>query len=258
MCEIFGISSAKKIRANTLLTEFFSHAQEHSHGWGLATFSEHCASIEKEPISAVESSYLKHRLSDAIEESVLLAHIRKASVGDIQYKNTHPFSARDRSGRLWTLIHNGTIFESTKLDGYLEKQKGSTDSERILLYVMDQMNRRQEKEGRDLGEEERFKVLEEVIHCITPKNKVNLLIYDGDLFYLHMNHKDSLYFCEKEDSLVVSTKPLDQDGWKAVPLNTLFAYRNGALIYTGGVHENEYIKVGEESTCEMSLICACL
>ena len=179
MCELFGINGSKKVSCNELLQEFFSHGVDHPDGWGLATFYGNAACVEKEPVSAIESLYLKNRLTDTIEESTLLAHIRKASVGDLQYKNSHPFAMRDNTGRLWTLIHNGTIFESEELDAYLEHQKGDTDSERILYYLIDQINTGQEEKRRELSVEERFAVLEEMTHRITPKNKVNFLIYDS-------------------------------------------------------------------------------
>ena len=112
MCELFGLCSAEKVSCNDLLEIFFSHGETNPDGWGMAVFDGNSAAIEKEPISSAESVYLKHRLSDEIKEDVLLAHIRKASKGGLEYKNCHPFKRRDASGRLWTLIHNGTIFES--------------------------------------------------------------------------------------------------------------------------------------------------
>ena len=140
MCELFGLSSAEKVNCNELLGTFFSHGETNPDGWGLALFDGNSASIEKEPISSAESVYLKHRLSDEITEDVVLAHIRKASKGGLEYRNCHPFKRRDASGRLWTLIHNGTIFESALVDAYIGKQHGGTDSERILYYLIDQVD----------------------------------------------------------------------------------------------------------------------
>lgn len=243
MCELFGISSAKKVKCNDVLRTFFSHGVDNPDGWGLAAFYGNAVSLEKEPTSSMDSIYLKNRLADDIVEDVLLAHIRKASVGSLEYKNSHPFALRDNFDRLWTLTHNGTIFEGPVLEPYVSLQKGNTDSERILYYLVDQVNARQKEKRGELLEEERFSVVDEVIHTITPKNKVNLMIYDGDLFYIHTNHKDSLHFCQKEKMLLVSTKPLNQDHWEEVPMNTLLAYRSGELVYTGKKHANEYIKV---------------
>lgn len=240
MCELFGISSAEKIRCNELLQAFYSHGDEHPDGWGLATFYGNAATLEKEPVSSSESVYLKNRLTDEIVEDILLAHIRKASVGCLSYKNSHPFALRDRHGRLWTLIHNGTIFESPELAPYAQLQRGETDSERVLHYLIDRINAK--GIHGDLSEGERFAVVEDVVRAITPGNKVNLLIYDGELLYIHANHAGSLYLRGDGNTRIVSTRPLTQDHWVEVPLNTLFAYRSGKLIFTGEKHSNVYIK----------------
>lgn len=243
MCELFGISSAVKIPCNELLRAFYSHGAEHPDGWGLASFYGGAVSLEKEPVSSVESIYLKNRLTDDIVEDVLLAHIRKASVGGLSYGNTHPFMRRDSHGRLWVMIHNGTIFESPELVPYKHRQRGETDSERILYYLVDKIDTRPGRSCAELPQKERFAVVDQVVRAITPKNKVNLLIYDGELLYIHTNHQGSLHLCQKKETLLVSTKPLNQDHWTQVPLNTLLAYRSGTLELIGERHTNEYIKI---------------
>lgn len=240
MCELFGINSAEKINCNNLLWEFFRHSEGHPHGWGLATFYDNAVSLEKEPISALESAYLKNRLTEDIVADKLIAHIRRASVGKLEYKNSHPFVMRDADNRAWTLAHNGTIFACDKLESYFEKQKGSTDSERILCYLMDLLNVARDKAKRELMEEERFSIVDEVVHTTTSGNKVNFLLYDGSLFYVHTNHKDSLYRCQMGKTLILSTEPLSEGNWESMPTNTLFAYRDGELLYTGKRHENDY------------------
>ena len=72
MCELFGISSAKKIRCNDLLRTFFSHGKDNPNGWGMAFFygnslSGNSVSVEKEAVSSLKSSYLKGRLRSDIE-----------------------------------------------------------------------------------------------------------------------------------------------------------------------------------------------
>ena len=142
MCELFGVSANRKIKVNSLLKEFFSHSSEHPNGWGIAVFDGNNVSIEREPVKAGNSLYLRNRLTARFEVSNMLAHIRRATVGTEMYTNTHPFSKTDESGRTWTLIHNGTIFESPQLSPYQYKQEGTTDSERILLYIVEHVNRR--------------------------------------------------------------------------------------------------------------------
>lgn len=247
MCELFGVNSVTKVQCNGMLREFFGHGVDHPHGWGIAEFYGNAVSLEKEPISSVESVYLKNRLTEDIVADKLIAHIRKASKGGLEYKNSHPFVLRDDTDRAWTLAHNGTIFESDELDPYISRQRGQSDSERILYYLVDQINAARRKAERELTEEERFRIVDQVVHTVTPGNKVNLLIYDGGLFYVHVNHKDSLHRCQKGKTLFISTKPLKGNSWEKVPMNTLLAYRDGELAYVGEKHENEYVDDAEKT-----------
>ena len=140
MCELFGITSAESHEINNDLKEFFSHSNAHPHGWGLACLEANNVQIEKEPIQASKSNHLRERLSTPIIAKTALAHIRYATIGNIDYNNCHPFIAKDQQGRTWTLIHNGTIFNGKPLNKYADFQNGDTDSERILLYLVDQIN----------------------------------------------------------------------------------------------------------------------
>ena len=40
MCEMLGISAKRRREVNAMLREFFSHAERHPHGWGLARFPD--------------------------------------------------------------------------------------------------------------------------------------------------------------------------------------------------------------------------
>ena len=141
MCELFGVSADRKIRVNEYLDAFYKHSVEHHNGWGLALLDDGLVSVEKEPVRAVDSKYLKNRLTGKIETSRCMAHIRKATVGDVSFGNTHPFVLSDFSGKKWVFVHNGTIFESAVLSPYLYVQEGSTDSERVLYYIVEWINR---------------------------------------------------------------------------------------------------------------------
>ena len=159
----------------------------------------------------------------------MLAHIRLATRGTMDYENTHPFVMRDNCGRPQTLGHNGTIFDCEILSTFVKTQQGQTDSERILCYMIDRINTEQERLRRPMSQEERFRLMDEIICKITPENKVNLFVFDGELFYVHTNYKNSLHWCWKEDALVISTRPLGKDSWGQIPMNTLLAYQDGEL-----------------------------
>ena len=242
MCEMLGISAKRRLSANGILRAFFSHAEQHPHGWGLATFPDGGApSIDKEPICATGSAYLKGLLDAPIEERTLIAHIRFATVGHLEYANCHPFTAMDNRGRIWTLAHNGTIFNGPQLNDYVGIQYGDTDSERVLLHLIDRIDREQIRLGRSLDEEERFRTLAAVIAELSKGNKLNLLIYDGEILYAHCNFRGTLHFRRKADVLMFSTRPLSGEGWEEAPFTSLIAVKDGEIVHTSPPHGNEYI-----------------
>ena len=240
MCELFGISSIDSVSLNDPLREFFSHSVRHPNGWGMAIFHGNFVNLEKEPVPAHKSVYLRERLRHKIEARNMLAHIRLATRGAVDYENCHPFVMKDNRGRTWTLAHNGTIFDCPALDGYVRTQEGRTDSERILCHIITLVNERQTGTGRALTAEERFHVADEAVCRISPHNKVNLLIYDSEQFYVHTNYSDSLYLWQTEGTAIFSTVPLDTNRWRPVPLTTLHAYKDGREIFRGTNHGYEY------------------
>ncbi len=241
MCELYGFSGIRKKRLNKDLEEFFSHSNENPDGWGLATFSPEQIRVEKGKEAAHRSEKLKTILQKKIEAPQALAHIRLATIGYEEYHNSHPFWGCDDSGRMWTLVHNGTIFEGDSLGEYVFFQKGSTDSERIYLYLIHEINRAIHEKNRPLTKEERFQVLERIAGELSPKNKLNLLIYDGDLLYVHSNFKESLYQKKDEEGVTFSTKPLDDGNWETVPFARLLAFEKGSCVFTGKEENAEYI-----------------
>lgn len=246
MCELFGVNSTEKIHLNIMLKELFSHAAEHPHGWGMAFFYGNAVSLEKQPEAAFKSRYLRQRLQAEIFADKMIAHIRLATKGTMDYENTHPFVMRDNSDRTWTLAHNGTIFDCGALEPFVKLQQGQTDSERILCYLIDCVNRAQDDVRRPLAPEERFHLVDSILCEITPENKVNLLLYDGEMMYVHTNYRDSLYRSRQGRAILFSTRPLGQGTWEALPMNTLVAYRDGRLLFTGTDHGHEFVDSEEK------------
>ena len=242
MCELFGVSGSRTINVDPYLSEFLSHSREHKNGWGIAQFYGNAVSLEKEPVAAWKSLYIRERLRHRFEAKNMMAHIRLATCGEEKYENCHPFVQRDVTDRVWTLIHNGTIFDCEALNKYSYVQEGRTDSERILCYIIDEIDRRTSELGRALNDRERFDVVDRVILEITPRNnKVNLILYDSSQFYVHTNMKNTLFQRYFEGTRFFSTVPLDDAPWEPVPFMQLVSYREGLPLYAGTVHGNEYI-----------------
>lgn len=241
MCELFGVCANKSGVRNEYLKEFYSHSNKHPHGWGLALLEGNEASIEKEPAQASKSYYLKERLASNIDCRTILAHIRYATIGNVEYSNCHPYTVKDASGRRWTQVHNGTIFDYHPLEKFVKYQSGDTDSERILLYVIEQMDHACKLRKKPLSGEERFWLLDDILVSMSKGNKQNLLIYDGEYMYVHTNYADSLYYKEIDGGRIFATVPLDKEEWRPVPFTRLLAYKDGKLAFEGTNHGNEYV-----------------
>jgi len=236
MCELLGVSSSERMRVDPYLKQLVPHSTMHPNGWGIAIFYGNAVSLEKEPKPAFNSDYLLSRLKYPIEAENMIAHIRLATRGSMSYENCHPFVERDSSGRAWTLAHNGTIFSPLLLDAYKGVQRGSTDSERILCRLLHRMSGLKNPSQR-----ERFEMVDALVLECAPQNKLNLLIYDGELMYVHTNMKNSLYVKQTETAAVFATVPLDGGKWENVPMMQLQAYSAGKLVYTGTRHRFEYV-----------------
>lgn len=242
MCELFGFTSEYCKNLTPDLTEFFSHSAHHPNGWGIAVRNGKSFDIQTEPICANKSKILDSIINNMKAQNFLLAHIRLATVGQIQKNNCHPFTSIDKSGRQWILIHNGTIFNGTELFPYFEKQEGDTDSERILLHIITQINKEIDSKRKPPGTEARIRIIENTIHTLSYRNKLNLLIYDSEYLYVHTNMKNTLYCKKQNGSAMFATTPLDNALWHKVPMCALQVYQNGVLKYEGQNHNNEYIE----------------
>ena len=242
MCELIGFSAAEPENIKEQLVEFYSHSVRHPHGWGLMYGDRLIKGCER----AADSETLERLLEKIKPQKTLVGHIRFATVGSIKGENCHPFTGRDSTGRQWTLIHNGTIYSGVTLIPYHKAQTGDTDSERLFLYLLDSLNKAQ-KDG-ELSEQERCEFLDSFVRENSHRNKLNLMIYDGELLYIHKNMKDTMMMRELGSGYLFSTTALDESSWQDVPIAQLLVYKNGEQIFKGTQHNGiftpalQYIK----------------
>jgi glutamine amidotransferase len=258
MCRLFAVTASAPTELNTEVGRFLESSEIHKHGWGYADFTGHKVFLKREIEQASESAYVKKLLSAPFSVQNAMFHIRYATVGSVELKNTHPVSAFDLSGRTWTIIHNGTIFSSSKLDPYFYKQTGRTDTERLLLYLIDRVNAKILGKKDVLSDKQRFEIVRETLAGVAEGNKLNVIINDTDLFYVHANSRtgsralgksvknDYLFEYAKDGCRLFSTVPLDERDWRPIPLNTVSAYRDGALVFQSEPHTHEYVEKEED------------
>lgn len=238
MCELFGASLKENKDIRGYLSEFFSHGVQHPHGWGI--YREHHGDFEivKEAVSSIKSVLAKEIVQTTEPQKHFMAHIRLATAGAVKTENCHPFSGFDTSGRRWTLIHNGTIYAVNRTFSYRSAQHGNTDSERVFLYLLDKLNR-----VRPDNESERFAVVDEVVQELSERNKLNLIISDGEILYVHKNMEGTLFYLKTDNGYYFSTKPLGNGVWTEFPTAQLIAFRNGEKLFSGTNHGKIFTSV---------------
>ncbi|MCS0604904.1 class II glutamine amidotransferase [Streptomyces sp. LP11] len=139
MCRLFGLSSSPvRTHATFWLLDAPDSLRAQSHrdpdGTGLGFFApDGTPEVHKAPIAAYEDRAFAEE-SRQVESSTFLAHIRYASTGGLDTRNTHPF---EQDGRL--CAHNGVIEGLDVLDRHLGADRalvrGDTDSERFFALV---------------------------------------------------------------------------------------------------------------------------
>ena len=139
MCRLFGMSGGpRRVAATFWLLEapdsLTQQSRREPDGTGLGTFDEHDHPvISKQPLAAFEDRKFAMEAQE-VRSHTFVAHIRYASTGAVNPRNTHPF---EQASRLFA--HNGVIGDLPALekqvgDG-MSLVQGDTDSERFFALI---------------------------------------------------------------------------------------------------------------------------
>jgi predicted glutamine amidotransferase len=139
MCRLFAMSAGRRrARATFWLLDAPDSLAVQSHrepdGTGLGWFDgDGVAHVSKQPIAAFSDVEFGREAREVSSET-FVAHVRFASTGSLEMRNTHPFEMADR-----LFAHNGVIEDLPALDAHLGEDlalvKGDTDSERLFALI---------------------------------------------------------------------------------------------------------------------------
>lgn len=157
MCRLFGLRSvtSSQVHRSLLSAEnaLAVQSQRHGDGWGVAWYHAGVPHLIKGACSAFQDRIFA-RLSGIVASQTVLAHIRKATVGDVHVLNSHPF----QFGR-WVFAHNGDVLDFSlhretllaEIDPCLRKAVlGDTDSEVLFFLLLTALRRRGDLETDEL------------------------------------------------------------------------------------------------------------
>ena len=143
---MFGFRSAVPSRAHRSLLDaenaLASQSKAHPDGWGIGWFVDDDAYVLKAAKPAHECERFQ-RTCARLASHTFVVHVRRATVGDIDPANAHPF----RFGR-WLFAHNGTVFSYDRVRPFLDdglapkladQIVGDTDSERLFCWLLSRL-----------------------------------------------------------------------------------------------------------------------
>jgi predicted glutamine amidotransferase len=145
MCRLFGLAAPAPVTATFWLLDAPDSLRVQSHrepdGTGLGHFdADGRPRIEKQALAAYHDRSFA-REARTVHSATFVAHIRFASTGGLDSRNTHPFEQR---GRLFA--HNGVLEGLGKLERHLGDEmglvQGETDSERLFALITSETERR--------------------------------------------------------------------------------------------------------------------
>jgi glutamine amidotransferase len=210
MCRLVGAVSSESAQFRLTLREaprsLAYLSQEHRDGWGIGVFSESEGwSIQRGTLCALEDHEF-HEVAVASRGELLLAHVRKRTVGNISLENTHPF----QHGR-WVFAHNGTIndvgwIRAHTPPSHLIKIRGETDSEQLFAFLLSRLDRVDPVFDGDSDAEDRALVgaLEELSAHPT-LGTCTFLLSDGRKLYAHRSGR-TLFMLERMPGDAVRTE----------------------------------------------------
>jgi predicted glutamine amidotransferase len=232
MCEIYGFCGSHPTRLNQYTGEFWLHSRYNRDGFGYYLADKDTLYLNPKP--AIE--FINELNKFNFESQLALCHIRFKTHGDASIVNCHPFTKNDNHSVKWSLIHNGYILSETpELNALGTLQTGNTDSERILLSLIESINSFYEY-SLFYSKEEFFQwmyaSIENTLCKLASLGKVNLIFTDGltHNMYVFMNDPGTLFYLPTKDGYHFSTTRLSSENWLPVEPFTLHIVNNGSVV----------------------------
>jgi len=222
----------------------------HADGWGIAYYNNGEPVVERRPRAAFEDLHFGET-AERVYARTVIAHVRRATVGEVTEANTHPF----RYG-CWTFAHNGTVAGFDRIESRLRAEtdpalqrlrRGSCDSEQAFFFILSRLARagvRLDAPGAD--PDVVAGVLGETIDILGAWGQeagaereavLNFLLTDGRFLAathrrgsLHWVPREGVHDCEicgiphigdadraRYRAVVVASEPISHEAWGEIP-----------------------------------------
>ncbi len=225
---------------------------EHADGWGIAFFEGTGVRLFLDAQPSNSSPIAELVRQYPIKSRTVIAHIRKATQGQVALENCHPFQ-RELWGSYWVFAHNGNLpgFSPSRRQGWFSPV-GATDSEAAFCHILEQL-RLKHPAGRPAFEA-LVDSIAEVAGELRQLGTFNFLLSEGSLLFAFCSTKlsyvlrqapfqsvrlldkdlcvDFRQVTQPEDRVtVIATTPLtDGEVWTSFEPNELLVFQAGAIV----------------------------
>lgn len=181
MCQLLGLNANTPTDIAFSFTGLAHRAVEHKDGFGIAFFEGPGVRCFVDHHSAADSPIAEMVKRYPIRSRHIVAHIRKATQGQIALQNTHPF-VRELWGRYWVFAHNGDLSDFHPKLHAAFKPVGDTDSERAFCWILQELAK---NHARLPDVAALTDTLRELSGPIARHGSFNFLLSHGDALWAH-------------------------------------------------------------------------
>jgi predicted glutamine amidotransferase len=263
MAELLGLSSRHPVTLEMSFRSLIRRAESVcADGWGAVFYEQNDAYIFREP-RPVDESRLAHLLGDCgIPSQLIISHIRDATIGPVELRNTHPFT-REIHGRLHSFAFNGDLTNVSELELAMDRfcPIGETDGEFIFCWIMEQLYNHRVDNG---AWRNKAAILKSLGEQLADLGSVSFLYSDSRWLYAFASprsqaddlHSRGLYFTtqlfDKAQNLtpcdglmirsssntpqalgLIASMPLSSEEWIPLEKNQLLVFEKGELTNFG-------------------------
>ena len=234
-------------------------------GWlGVGFYEDRDVHVVREAAAAHDSPWVRCVREHALLSGLVVAHIRKATVGARRLANTQPF-ARELGGRMHVFAHNGHLPNIASDPRFVLRSfrpVGDTDSERAFCALLSRLERVWRHSGTAPQALDSYAILARFARDLRSLGPANFLYSDGELLVAHAHRRiqengkiapPGLWMLERECAamgahaatsgltielraqrvVLVASVPLSSEAWRPCFEGELVVLKDAEVVPTG-------------------------
>lgn len=253
MCQLLGMNSLKPAELSFSLAGFLrrgGETDEHADGWGIALYEEQGCKLVIDEQASAHSPVAEWVQQNTGRSRNVIAHIRKATQGEVTATNCHPFM-RQLWGQEWCFAHNGNLDTNKLARAEIFLPCGQTDSELAFCLLFDALIKRFGEQAPPIAT--LHAALDELTAEIAVAGTFNYVLSNGELLFAHRSTE--LHYVERawpfgraqlidcplgidfaqhnqrdDRMIIIATRPLTDEHWKPLPVGKVTMFKGGRLL----------------------------